>query len=445
MNLVPFGFLCCQLISAVSLGNISPNTVDHIVVLPDIHGDLEFFLLSVLTAAKRTNYPDLTLSALEELLTSQAAAPAPEGIPSRTIVIQLGDVANRGPGSKQCFAVLYGLEKILGWKVVTLYGNHELMAFTGKDSQYVHEVEYDIFGGPGKRAAEFSREGSLWRLIHSRSILVARLGGESQNSLSTLFVHAGIESAWLAEVGVSLSQSVDSLNSLARSAMITPGLATTFFSGKSSPLWTRAFEKNSHSQNWCDTELNEILDRFKVSRIVVGHCPSRSKRVETRCDGRIILADVKMSRWMHEGGQPMALIMSLSHLNIQGETDSEIDSIVAHYVDDQDPTKEFSQEIAIWAAPRAAAEVEDADVHKLSLPQLGRSVSADSLMRLFKNRPQPDESAIFAPRSPCFSRACAGPLGPCLPPKIIRAVSCQLPSIRSDNVPILVGPDSPKL
>lgn len=400
---------CSKLASCLSSGNIAADTVDHVVVLPDIHGDLEFFLLSVLTAARRTNYPDLTLSELEESLISKVAVPTPEGLPSRTIVIQLGDVANRGPGSKQCFAALYGLESILGWKLITLYGNHELMAFTGIDSQYVHEMEYEMFGGAANRAIEFSREGSLWRRIQSRSILVARLGGSSKNSVGTLFVHAGFESAWLNEVGDSLSKSVGSLNSLTRLAMSDPGLATNFFAGKSSPLWTRAFEKNSRSEDWCDGELNRILEHFKVSRIVVGHCPNQSKRVETRCGGRIILTDVRMSRWMHDGGQPMALILTLSHLESREEPKSQIDSIVAHYLDAQDPSREYSEEISVHPDITEIAESEDHDMRRSNLPTLGEPVSLDSHMRRVKNRPDNYQSAQISPRLPCVSpRNCQG-------------------------------------
>jgi hypothetical protein len=421
---------CSQLVSSLSLGNIAADTVDHIVVLPDIHGDLEFFLLSVLTAARRTNYPDLTLSALEDLLISKGAAPNPEGVPSRTIAIQLGDVANRGPGSKQCFAALYGLESILGWKLIPLYGNHELMAFTGTDDQYVHEMEYEMFGGAANRAIEFSREGSLWRRIQSRSILVARLGGSCKSSVGTLFVHAGIESAWLNEVGDSLSQSVDYLNSLTRSAMSSPGLAIKFFAGKSSPLWTRAFEKNSRSDDWCDGELNQILEHFKVSRIVVGHCPNQSKRVETRCGGRIILADVRMSRWMHDGGQPMALIMTLSHLESREESESQIDSIVAHYLDAQDPSREYSQEITVYSDITEITESENHDKRRSYLPSLGRSVSLDSYVRLVKNRPDNYQSALISPRLPCVSP------GNCQSVQlhssgISRTACCRLPPMES--------------
>jgi hypothetical protein len=326
-----------------SLGDFAMSDFDFIVTLPDIHGDLEYLMYSIVLAAKNTNYPNLSVSDLEEHLISGSAASGAIGKPGRTALIQLGDVINRGPGSKQCLTVLFSLEHILGWRIISLYGNHELMAFTGKDGRYVSELEYEFYASREERAAEFSPSGTLWQNIRSHSLLMARFTSTSSLSKNILFVHAGLDLEWLGDIGSELSKSVHGMNALAAAFMSDPAKAEGLFGPKSSPLWTRDFEVSSQSPDWCNNEFKTILERLNISRIVVGHCPLESKRVETRCNGSLILTDVKLSRWMGDGGQPVAIIF---------KTSSDF-SIEAHYLDPENLELEFKETIV---APEQSPE-----------------------------------------------------------------------------------------
>ena len=316
-------FISCQ---ADRLGELAGSEYDHVIVLPDVHGDAELLLYSLWLGAKQTNWPLIPYQTLEDVLSGSGAMPEPLGIPSRTVLVQLGDVANRGPGSKQCFAILFAIERLLGWQFVSLFGNHELMAFTGKDSRYVHEKEYLFFDSLENRAHEFSAKGSLWNAISSKSVLAARLGGPHESSMDTLFVHAGFDQMWLTAANLS-NDDVPSLNRKIREVMRDPEAADTLLSPKESPLWTRNFAEYSGDATWCQRQLAPLLAEYKVARIMVGHSPLAGKRAISRCNGELILTDVMMSRWMHTGGQPVAILMRLVH-TLAGPT---LSSISAHY------------------------------------------------------------------------------------------------------------------
>jgi hypothetical protein len=327
----------CVILTAIpivcgELGEFSFDNFDRVIVIPDVHGDLEYLMASIVLGAQNSNYPDLTLESFEDLLVNGGIAPEPLGLPERTALVQLGDVTNRGPGSKQCFTVLSAIESIFGWHVIRLLGNHELMAFTGKDERYVHESEYDFFGGPQYRAREFSIEGSLWSNIASTSLIMARFSGNSATASNTLFVHGGVGMDWISALG--LATSVGVLNTLGQSAMKFPYLADRILGDIGSPLWTRDFDTESGDFDWCRSTLSSILTAFNVSRIVVGHSPLDEKRVQTRCDQRLVLTDVKLSRWMNDGGQPIAVIISEDGTVVE-----------AHYGETEDMGEEFSETV----------------------------------------------------------------------------------------------------
>lgn len=131
---------------------------------------------------------------------------------------------------------------------------------------------------------------------------------------------------------------------------------------------------------------------------MVGHMPLDSKRVEGRCEGRLILADVKISQWMQDGGQPMALV-----INNSGAT------VTAHYLDPDDLLTEFSELVVSDESPESPSEETKISDHT----GRARSVSMDSVLKLREN------SEPMVPRSP---RSCVKP-----PPGLWRASSCPFP------------------
>ncbi len=75
---------------------------------------------------------------------SQVINEKQEWVAEKTILVQTGDVLDRGPGSRKAMDLLMNLEKQAprkGGKVVALLGNHEVMNIIG-DLRYVSAEEY---------------------------------------------------------------------------------------------------------------------------------------------------------------------------------------------------------------------------------------------------------------------------------------------------------------
>ncbi len=75
----------------------------------------------------------------------------------RALLVQTGDVVDRGPKSRACLDLLMALEKSAerqNGKVIALLGNHEVMAMTG-DLRYVSAEDYQSFSsGRSERIRE---------------------------------------------------------------------------------------------------------------------------------------------------------------------------------------------------------------------------------------------------------------------------------------------------
>jgi len=61
--------------------------------------------------------------------------------PDATILVQLGDIVDRGPFSLECLKIMDIIELAIGKKTVRLYGNHEIMSHLGKSGAYIHAEE----------------------------------------------------------------------------------------------------------------------------------------------------------------------------------------------------------------------------------------------------------------------------------------------------------------
>jgi hypothetical protein len=99
----------------------------RVVAIGDVHGDLANF---------------------EAILqTTGLMSPGHQWIGHGVVLVQTGDVVDRGPRSRQCLDLLMALElqadKQQG-KVIALLGNHEVMAMTG-DLRYVSAEDYQGF------------------------------------------------------------------------------------------------------------------------------------------------------------------------------------------------------------------------------------------------------------------------------------------------------------
>lgn len=114
-------------------GALAPQTQaqtghpDRIVVVGDLHGDFEAYQ-DILTAAHLVNRQGRWTG-------------------GKATLVQMGDIADRGPDSLKIIRNLRQLEKQAqraGGRVIVLVGNHEAMNVIG-DLRYVHPGEYAAF------------------------------------------------------------------------------------------------------------------------------------------------------------------------------------------------------------------------------------------------------------------------------------------------------------
>jgi hypothetical protein len=263
-----------------------------------------------------------------------------------TVLVQLGDVFDRGPDGLECLALLDKIESVIGWKVVRLYGNHELMSHQGKSGPYISMEEMEKFekkfGSPDARIREFADGGSVWNSIVSKSVLLARLYHENSPdeevaSVNTLFVHGGIDPHWInlvlpSPASLDNESLVDALNRFAYNTILNTGNSVKDLSAldeRQSPLWIRDLAE-MNPDYVCEKLLPNILRQFKVARIIVGHTPQTDFRMKSLCEARLILADASMSAWMsypRSTGNPAALIMR------QKSSGGILSSITAVYYD----------------------------------------------------------------------------------------------------------------
>jgi len=117
--------ICVSLLMIVTLA--APALEGRIVAIGDVHGDLTDFA-SILRHTGLINDKS-------------------NWIGGGTVLVQVGDVVDRGPKSRECLNLLMALERQARrqkGKVIALLGNHEVMAMMG-DLRYVSPEDYRGF------------------------------------------------------------------------------------------------------------------------------------------------------------------------------------------------------------------------------------------------------------------------------------------------------------
>ncbi len=303
----------------------SVDAPPRIIALGDLHGDYEAY----------------------EALLKHAGLIDNRGrwVGGETVLVQTGDIPDRGPDSFKIIEHLRNLQKKAprkGGKIVSLVGNHEVMNVTG-DLRYVHPGEYEAFANRGSRqrreatyhanretleAFYLKQDSSLssneikekwfeatplgklehqtaWRpdgdvgewIINNPAVAIV---GDS------LFVHGGISADYAAF-------SIDDINAMVREALIARNTApTSILYDVNGPLWYRghvhnapasAQEEGSQSTETVaapkmspSEEVDLVLDAFSVQRIVVGHTPSLTG-VKASYGGKVIQIDTGIAKY----------------------------------------------------------------------------------------------------------------------------------------------------
>jgi hypothetical protein len=312
--------------------------VDRIVVFADVHGAYD----PLVALLRETGVVDESL----------------HWAGGRTHLVGLGDLVDRGPGSRQVLDLLMRLEgeaAAAGGAVHQLLGNHEVMDLAG-DLRYVSAAEYAAFTGeddvsgreavwkailakdaaasraefdaafsPGYfgHAAAFAPDGRYGRWLLAKPVLivindtafvhgglpplVARLGLEETNAAMHAALRAYLE-AWrstAAAQGLARPILFDD-RPAALAAVPAPAEAEAIGKLQDGPVFTPEGPTWYRGQALCnpytETEnLDAVLTRLGASRVIEGHTVSATGHVLQRFDGRVWLLDTGMLAPVYKG------------------------------------------------------------------------------------------------------------------------------------------------
>jgi len=316
------------------------QTTERIVAVGDIHGAFDQFV-AILRAAGIVDNRNRWSG-------------------RKALLVQTGDVLDRGPDSRKALDLLRKLEgeaQRAGGRVVALLGNHELMrlvsdwryvsqgetdAFKTADSTDLRERALTVFSAEAEKTAKaagkpfdpaayreqfmkeiplgslemrfaFEAKGEYGAWIRQRAA-VARING-------ILFLHGGISEpvSMMGCEGVNAAVRKD-LQSL---PVPLEQVASLFSAGETGPLWYRGLA-NEPEATLAPT-LDIILERMQARAVVIGHTTVLPGKITPRLGGRVIQIDTGMVNGeFYPGGVASAL-------ELQG------DKATAIYLDRREP------------------------------------------------------------------------------------------------------------
>ena len=313
--------LCAALFGIVSACGTGTPSSPRIVGVGDIHGDY---------------------GAFETVMTRAGLMDANgDWAGGDTILIQTGDIADRGPDTRKIIAHLRRLQDQApadGGQVIALVGNHEAMVMTG-DYRYLHPGEIAAFADENSGAArdtvweqykdniisDFRAENSDLTEAEIKTAWEERLplglaelrdawapDGEIGSWVKdnpvivvledSLFVHGGLSAKYA-------GLSVEALNVMAATALESQTRdRDAIIHDSYGPAWYRGLlrgpgetmdSRADGGSLTIEEELDIVLNAFDVERIIVGHTPSVDG-IKCNHDCRVIQIDTGMSA--HYGG-----------------------------------------------------------------------------------------------------------------------------------------------
>jgi hypothetical protein len=298
------------------------QTTERVVAVGDIHGAFDNFV-AILRAAQVIDNRNRWSG-------------------QRAVLVQTGDILDRGPDSRKAIDLLRRLERDAqraGGRVVSLLGNHELMrlvtdwryvsageieAFRNGDSAQLRDQVFATLSQQAEQRAKtegrefdaaayreqfmkevplgmielrqaFGPQGEYARWIKERPT-VARING-------VLFLHGGI-SPDIAGLGC---EGINAAVTKELAALPPPEQAASLMAAsETGPLWYRGLALQSEEE--LAPVVPGILDQMKARAIVIGHSTVLPGRIVARVGGRIILIDTGMvGGEFYKGGVPSAL------------------------------------------------------------------------------------------------------------------------------------------
>jgi hypothetical protein len=195
-----------------------------------------------------------------------------------TILIQTGDITDKGPSSRGVAKLLIALQqeaRAVGGDVVAVLGNHEMMNLVG-DWRGVDARDLSEFDNKDARLQDLQPSGTMGRWIAQSHLVVLRA--------NTVFVHGGV-SAEMAQFGI------DTLTSVTAADRIQPSHAILF--GHDGPMWFRGYLRRPEHE--ACLEIESALTTLGARRMVMGHTTQADGRIVSRCGGRIVGIDTGIS------------------------------------------------------------------------------------------------------------------------------------------------------
>ena len=219
------------------------------------------------------------------------------------LLVQTGDVLDRGPDSRRAIDLLRKLERSAaraGGGVYALLGNHELMRLKG-DWRYVSAGEVAAFSRSGTTGAAdfraaFAANGAYGRWLIGHAA-IAKING-------VIFVHGGVSPSVAAlgcrGIDAAVRTELDDLSA-------GRDLSTAFGDDESGPLWYRGLA--TEREDTFASSVDAILQTLDAKKIVIGHTVSAG-RITTRFGGRVVMIDTGMlGGEFARDGAPSALEM----------------------------------------------------------------------------------------------------------------------------------------
>ena len=263
----------------------------------------------------------------------------------QTVLVQTGDVTDRGAGARDALDLLMALEKqaaSAGGKVHVLLGNHELMNMLGETRDASAEL-IGAFGGEAAYRAAFAKDGRYGKWLRTKPI-IAEIDG-------TAFMHAGINlefttesidalnkrarleirqwddgvkfllekkliqpSSGFMEIATAARLEIEQLNAAIKAeklppdartiATLLPPVANIHVSSlfhPEGPMWFRGFA------TWTDadgaTRMAAVLKHHRLNRFVTGHTAQPDGRIKERFGKSLFLIDTGMlgGKWFPSG------------------------------------------------------------------------------------------------------------------------------------------------
>ena len=273
-------------------------SVERIIVIGDIHGDMKMLIKCLKLAKLIDNNMNWT--------------------GGNTVVVQVGDqidscrynkidecnnINNYTPSNDipDDINILYFMTELHdkaikdGGAVYSIMGNHELMNVTG-DMTYVSYKNIDMFKNYKTNTGNIIADGMNGR-IHAfkpGNTIANFLACTRKVALiigSNLFVHAGIVPKLINKYNL------DDMNMILTLFLLDEYNQPTLFNDlfrdpNISPLWTRMF---GMKVNNCNELMQPLKTIYKVDRIYVGHTPQLDTGISSQCKNKIWMTDVGMS------------------------------------------------------------------------------------------------------------------------------------------------------